>query len=208
MSDPTPYQTLGVTEDASFEEIQVIKAQLSQKYQEDSAAVEKIEAAYDAIIMERLRLRQEGKIKAPERIRFPEKSVEVHSNGPSFHKTQAPSWLQNLVDTPSKNDILLPAGIFLALVVVSFFSPNGPQSLRPLLLVAGVFVNLYFLNRKEKKFARAFLLTLLGLIAGVALGTGLTALLGSAGLLTGLSAEAMATGVTFLVFWLISSFLR
>jgi len=208
MSDPTPYQTLGVTEDASFEEIQAIKAQLSQQYQGDSTAVEKIEAAYDAIIMERLRLRQEGKIKVPERIRFPEKNVEVPSAGPSFSAPQAPSWLQGLVDTPSKNDILLPAGIFLPLAVVSFFSPNGAGSLRPILLVAGVFTNLYFLNRKEKKFARAFFLTLLGLIAGVALGTGLTTLLGNAGLLTGLDAEPIATGLTFLVFWLISSFLR
>jgi len=40
MSEQTPYQTLGVTEDSSFDEIQAVKSQLSQKYQGDNRALE------------------------------------------------------------------------------------------------------------------------------------------------------------------------
>ncbi len=206
MSEATPYQILGVTEEASFEEIQAIKARLSQDYQGDTPAIEKIEAAYDAIIMERLRLRQEGKIKVPERIRFPERTVEVSPPTPSFSRAQAPGWLQGLLDTPSKNDILLPAGVFSLLTLLSILSPDA--SIRPLLLVFGVFATIFFLNRKERKFGRAFLLTVIGLMAGVALGTLLTQGLISSGLVTAIAPDQMATGLTFVVFWLISSFLR
>ncbi|HEY9891193.1 MAG TPA: CPP1-like family protein, partial [Candidatus Sericytochromatia bacterium] len=73
MSDQNPYEKLGVTEDASFDEIQDAKGRLLQQHRGDQKLIESVEAAYDAIIMDRLRMRQEGKIKVPERIRFPEK---------------------------------------------------------------------------------------------------------------------------------------
>jgi DnaJ-class molecular chaperone with C-terminal Zn finger domain len=73
MSNQSHYQQLGITEDASFEEIQAAKERLKQKNSNDQKVIENIEAAYDAILMDRLRLRQEGKIKVPERIRFPER---------------------------------------------------------------------------------------------------------------------------------------
>ena len=65
MSDQNPYEKLGVTEDASFDEIQDAKGRLMQQHRGDQKLVESVEAAYDAIIMDRLRMRQEGKIKVP-----------------------------------------------------------------------------------------------------------------------------------------------
>jgi hypothetical protein len=73
MSEQSPYEKLGVSEEASFDEIQDVRNRLLQQYSGDSKRVEVIEAAYDAILMDRLRMRQEGKIKVPERIRFPER---------------------------------------------------------------------------------------------------------------------------------------
>merc|ERR1712070_304398 len=60
-------------------------------------------------------------------------------------------------------------GIFLALsLLVGFLRPQS--SLTPLFLALGVFVNIYFLNKKENKLNRALLITLimlsLGMIAG------------------------------------------
>jgi len=206
MSDPTPYQTLGVSEDASFEEIQAVKNHLSQQYQGDTRTLELVETAYDAILMDRLKLRQEGKIKVPDRFRFPERSVETAPKSlPSF-TAPTPSWLQGWLDQPSRQDILLPGIIFLILGIISFVSPNGANSLRPLLLVAGVFVSIYFLNRKENKFGRAFLLTLGSLILGVALGSGLTYLLKNSNL--PISGEQVAATMSFVLLWLTSSFLR
>ena len=73
MSEQNPYEQLGVTEESSFEEIQEAKQRLVQQYQNDSKIVESIEAAYDSVLMDRLRMRQEGRIKVPDRIRFPER---------------------------------------------------------------------------------------------------------------------------------------
>ena len=91
MTELNPYEQLGVTENSSFEEIQTAKQNLKEKYQNDLPVVESIEIAYDAIIMQRLRLRQEGKIKVPEQIRFPEKTVEIKkpsliTNNPTSQK--------------------------------------------------------------------------------------------------------------------------
>ena len=76
MSEQNPYEQLGVTENSSFEEIQAAKKRLFEQHGNDSTVLETVEIAYDTIIMDRLRLRQEGKIKVPEKIRFPERNVE------------------------------------------------------------------------------------------------------------------------------------
>ena len=76
MSDQNYYDTLGLDENSSFEEIQEAKERLIAQCEDDRKQKEAIEAAYDAILMERLRLRQEGKIKVPDRIRFAEEVPE------------------------------------------------------------------------------------------------------------------------------------
>ncbi|MGK7878430.1 MAG: CPP1-like family protein [Xenococcaceae cyanobacterium] len=206
MSEQNPYEKLGVTENASFEEIQDAKKRLSQQYRDDSKAVESIEAAYDAIIMERLKLRQEGKIKVPERIRFPERSSETPPNLTSVPANNTPAWLQQLIDTPSRPEILWPAGVFLVLAGVSVFSQQD-GSLPSFMMALGVAANIYFLNRKEHRFGRSLLITLIGLILGIGLGMGLANLLDiqSGGFLQD---DQFASLVTFCLFWLISSFLR
>jgi hypothetical protein len=208
MSEQTPYQTLGVTEDSSFDEIQAVKSRLSQKYQGDNRALEIVESAYDAILMDRLKLRQEGKIKVPDIIRFPERMAEKPPSLPSINMSNSPAWIQQLVDTPSRNDILLPAGVFAALAGISAFNQDTTGSFSSLLLVIGVFITIYFINRKERKIGRAFLITLVALLLGVALGTGLAGLLGASGLMFGLASEQVACFVAFLFFWIASSFLR
>ncbi len=208
MSEQTPYQTLGLTEDASFEEIQSIKSQLSQKYQGDSRAIEVIESAYDAILMDRLKLRQEGKIKVPDRIRFPERIVENTPALSSLKISRSPLWLQGLIDTPSTRDILLPAGVFGALTGLSLLNPDRTGSSSSLLLVIGVFASIYFINRKEKKIGRAFLITLVALLLGVVLGTVLASLLTTSGLAFGLASDQISCLLVFTLFWLASSFLR
>jgi len=208
MSEQTPYQTLGVTEDSSFDEIQAVKSRLSQKYQGDSRALDIVESAYDAILMDRLKLRQEGKIKVPDVIRFPERAIEKPPSLPSLNMSNSPAWIQQLVDTPSRNDILLPAGIFAALAAISALTQDKTGSFSSLLLVIGVFITIYFINRKERKIGLAFLITLVALLLGVALGTGLGGLLTASGVTLGLVSEQIACLVAFLFFWIASSFLR
>ena len=203
MSESTPYQTLGVAEDASFEEIQAARQRLSQKYQGNTQVIEEIEAAYDGIIMERLKLRKEGRIRVPERIRFPERSVEPPFNHSPFQAKRPPSWLGGLLDTPSPRDILWPAIIFLGLAAAAVVSSAGDISFFALLLAVGAMTSVYFLNRKERRFGRAVLLTMIAFIAGIALGFGLSSIKTIA-----LAAEQLTCVATFCLFWLTSSFLR
>jgi hypothetical protein len=208
MSEQNPYERLGVSENASFEEIQAAKQRLNQQYRDNAQVLESIDAAYDAIIMDRLRMRQEGRIKVPDRIRFPEKLTEVSPPSPSVTVPKSPNWLQRSLDTPSQADILWSIAVFLILSVITVFSQNNSDSVLPLLMAVGVFANIYLLNRKEKRLGRAVLLTLLGLLLGIGLGTGLATLLGLPNSSFMLSVEQLACLVTFGLFWLISSFLR
>ncbi|NJO40075.1 MAG: molecular chaperone DnaJ [Cyanobacteria bacterium CRU_2_1] len=202
MSDKNPYEMLGVNENSSFDEIQEARNRLINECNGDRKQIEAVEAAYDAILMDRLRLRQEGKIKVPDRIRFPERLVDPPPEYTPPPSQQAPDWLQRFIDTPSRADILLPGGLFLGAGVFSLFTnPALP-------LAVGVAVSLYFLNRKENKFGRALLLTLAGLILGVVIGSQLGNLLMAQLLPLSLSVETFAALITFVILWLVSSFLR
>ena len=201
MSDLNHYQQLGVDENASFEEIQNARNRLVEEQEGDRKQQEAIEAAYDAILMDRLRLRQEGKIKVPDRIRFPERLVEPPPEFTPVPSKQTPDWLQRFIDTPSRTDIVWPAGIFAALSLLSLTAP-------PVALALGVGFSLYFLNRKERKFGRAFLLTLLGLMVGVIVGLWLGGFVEPQLRSIDIAVEAFAALITFITLWLITSFLR
>jgi hypothetical protein len=208
MSEQNPYEQLGVTENSSFEEIQNAKKRLYEQHSNNTQVLESIETAYDAIIMDRLRLRQEGKIKVPERIRFPERSLETPPNFPSPQSKNSSNWLQQLLDNPSQTDILWPTGVFLILASIAVFAQSTQDSLVPLLMALGFVANMYFLNRKEGRFGRALLLSLITLLLGIGLGTGLANLFASQGNGIILGSEQFAATITFCLFWLVSCFLR
>ena len=209
MSDQSPYEKLGVTEDASFDEIQDAKGRLMQQHRGDQKLLEAVDAAYDAIIMDRLRMRQEGKIKVPERIRFPEKLSQAPPSFPQASVNNSPAWLQRLIDTPTPGDLLWPTVSFLLLAGVTvFYRAQDEPSMLSLVLALGVGCNIYFLNRKERQLGRAVLLTLAGLLVGVGLGSFLGGFLTTQINSIGLTPDKFATLVTFVILWLISSFLR
>ena len=59
---PGPYESLGITADASFDEVQAAKQARLLEVAGDTMACSKVEAAYDAVLMERLKERQQGKV--------------------------------------------------------------------------------------------------------------------------------------------------
>ncbi|RMF20268.1 MAG: molecular chaperone DnaJ, partial [Cyanobacteria bacterium J083] len=177
MSEQNPYAQLGVAKDASFEEIQEAKKKLSEQYREDSQTLQRIEAAYDAVIMDRLRMRQEGKIKVPEKIRFAE--TKPKTPPPAVKNIPNPSlnWLQDWLDTPTTSDILIPAAVFFGLSALAVFGNSNQGNILTLLLPLGMFANAYFFGRKARKVWRTILVTFGGLILGIALGAGLNSIL-------------------------------
>lgn len=208
MSEQSPYEKLGVSENASFDEIQTAKQRLIQQYRDNSQVLESVETAYDAIIMERLRLRQEGRIKVPDRIRFPEKLVDGTPKPTIAPAKSSPNWLQQWIDRPSQADILWSVGVFSILGAMAVFSQNSGESVLPLLMAIGVCANIYFINRKEQRLGHAVLLTVLGLLIGIGLGTALAHLLSVPNSTIGLNPEQLACLITFGLFWLMSSFFR
>ncbi len=208
MSDQNPYEKLGVSEEASFEEIQDTRDRLVEEYSGDIQRLEMIEAAYDAVLMDRLRMRQEGKIKVPERIRFPERREQAPPDLSPTPKTQSPEWLQRMLDKPSTQDIVIPGIWYLGLSANSLFFPSGGDQVLQLMLVLGVGVSIYFLNRKESRFGRAALLTLIGLIVGLIVGGLIANPFAQQLELANFTMNQFATVVTFVLLWLICSFLK
>jgi len=207
MNSQSSYERLGVESDASFDEIQEAKNRLLQQHQGDQPTLETIEAAYDAIIMERLRMRQEGRIKVPDVIRFPEKNLEPVE--PSFRLPVSGSsqWLSRLWDKPSSKELLPSSSTFLVLTGVVVFYPGG-GSLLSLAIALGFGASIYLINRKENKFGRAVALTLVGLLLGLTLGSLLGGGLASQIAMLRLRPDDFASIFTFLVLWLVSSFCR
>ncbi|MBU6230296.1 MAG: hypothetical protein KGQ93_11460 [Cyanobacteria bacterium REEB459] len=202
MSDQNSYELLGLTEASSFEDIQAARDRLVQERSEDPQKKAAIEAAYDAILMERLRLRQEGKIKVPDRIRFAENPTDPPAAPKLTPKVSPPSWLTGLVDTPSRNDILWPLGIFTALALLSLYAAS-------LALALAIAAAIYFLNRKEYKFWRSVLLTIIGVVGGMVMGVVLVQLvIGQAVPLGWLTPDAVAASITCLLLGGMSSFMR
>ncbi|MBD2346605.1 CPP1-like family protein [Anabaena subtropica] len=208
MSDQSPYEKLGVSEDASFDEIQDARNRLLEQYSGDGKSVEIIETAYDAILMDRLRMRQEGKIKVPERIRFPELRVQSPPKENLTPREQSPAWLQKILDQPSGTDVILPGVWFLGLSAISVFYPAVGDQVLQLALVLGVGISIFFLNRKEGRFGRAVLFTLVGLIIGLIAGGLIASLLLPQISAISITANQFSTVLTFILLWLVSSFLR
>ncbi|WP_322772662.1 CPP1-like family protein [Synechococcus sp. CBW1107] len=57
-----PYERLGISPDASFDDVQAAKRGRLAEVGDDPQACARIEAAYDAVLMDRLKERQQGKL--------------------------------------------------------------------------------------------------------------------------------------------------
>ena len=208
MSDQTSYEQLGVTEDSSFEDIQAARDRLVAQNLGDPKQQDAIEAAYDAVLMDRLRLRQEGRIKVPDRIRFPEKSAPPPPSTAASPALTTPRWLQGWIDTPTQQDIWLPGSVMAALSATVLLAPSTLQ----MALVGGVGASFYFLFRKERKLGRSILLSLGGLILSFTIGGVLGSLLQAQFHGLGITPEVFValftTVFSFIVLWLFSSFLK
>lgn len=209
MSDQNPYEKLGVSEDASFDEVQDVRARLVEQYSGDAKRLEVIETAYDAILMERLRMRQEGKIKVPERIRFPERLVQPLVQKSLPRGEQSPAWLAQMLDKPTLADVALPLVGYASLSAIALFYQTGGDQILQLALIVGVAVSVYFLNRKESRLGRSVLLTFVGLAIGLIAGGLIASLLPPIQLIAvTVTADQFSTIVTFILLWLICSFLK
>ncbi len=197
--EPNFYARLGVKEDASFDDIKKARDRLKEKYRHDGQTVESIEGAYDAILMERLRMRQEGKIKVPDGIRFAEKNTPLV---PNFNPLPVNSSGGQLMGTPKIKEFLSSSLIFLGLIGFTFLGRISDTQL-PLALACGVGFSLFWINRKEGNLWRSLLIVGAGFFFAV----GLIYLVGMFTPIVSTDAK-WGSLIIFVMLWLVSTFFR
>lgn len=202
MSNQSDYETLGIAANASFEEIQAARTQMAKQHATDPTKLQAIEKAYDALLMERLRLRQEGKIAVPDGVRFAENKVAApKSSGPSF---SLPTWKADFSDTPQLWDWLAPSITYLGLIGLSIAAPAAMQTL----VGIGTGAAIFFVYRKQNRILWAIGFAFAGLLLGSTIGLPIAKLV-----LTQLPTLKLALGavtgwVTLMILWLVSVLLK
>ncbi len=207
MSQQSPYEQLGVAENATFEEIQAAKQRVIAQVGGNRQLQDNVEAAYDAILMDRLKLRQQGKIQVPEGIRFPEKTPVPRPTFSPPSLANSPSWLQDTFERPDRSEMLTTAGVYTVLGGLALV-PNIANAALPTLMAVGTGFSLYFINKKQRRFKRALLGSLIALIVGTAVAGILVNYLHLPVAGLGIPGEVFASLLTFFLLWVVSSFTR
>ncbi|MCX5948368.1 MAG: CPP1-like family protein [Cyanobacteria bacterium] len=175
----TPYQRLGVEPDASFDLIQARRdALLAELPADDPMARSRIDAAYDAILMDRLKERQQGRVSTAARSASQREQVQPPPSRPAL------SALPRLPQIPTPNlgrpnltlpalslasgqQFWLPVAVSGVLLILLFTVPTAPAQL---LLALATLVTVYSLQRRNGRFLQAlgwsFALLTLGLLLG------------------------------------------
>ena len=177
-----PYTRLGISQDATFEQVQAAKARCIAEVDGDDQARARVEAAYDAVLMARLRGRQQGQV-SPAAATASQREERVGSaplTGPSFPGTSvlqkirtnlpdpsqslaslAPQW--SLVEGQGRIVRIIAGVVGLALLVVSVASVQLVLALACI----GVFLSQVRRGRRPLASLGWTLLTLLvGLVVG------------------------------------------
>ena len=100
-----PYTRLGLSQDATFEQVQAAKARCIADVDGDDQARARVEAAYDAVLMARLRGRHQGQV-SPAAATASQREEGVGSaslTGPSFPGTSVLQKLRTNLPDPSQS---------------------------------------------------------------------------------------------------------
>jgi curved DNA-binding protein CbpA len=190
-----PFKRLGVSRDASEEEIREARNYLSSQYSSHEKSRESIEAAYDKIIMESFRDRRKSKINLKSNLK---KKVE-----------ESPAWVRsmtNMVEVPSTTVVGQRAALFALLGVWSVFNPaeGGPAFQVAVSLAACV----YFLNDRLKSIGRAFILGFGALVIGWVFGSFLVPVIPSQILPRSWTLELTTSLISYVFLWVACTFLK
>lgn len=192
MNEPDPYKLLGILEDTPFEEIQEAKSRLLEQIGDNESQVQLVEEAYDMILMQRFRMRKEGKIKVPEGIRYAENAIPAR---PVKAPPKAPKAWEKWVEVPTLKELAIPTAIFTGFwaLTVGFSAASVTQ---PVALLVAV----YLLYQKNNRLGRSLALVFGGWLIASILVYSLIASLPQA------LVASVGAGLVFLALWAVSSF--
>lgn len=174
-----PYLLLRVAVDASFDEVQAARDARLQEQGDDPIARSRVEAAYDAILMNRLRERQQGRISTAARSAS-QREQSVASPAPRPRPSSLPRLPQlpstglsrpafNLpsLQAASGRELWFPLVVFAGLLLLLFLLPGPPAEL---LLSVGTLATLLNLQRRTGRFLASLGWSLALLCLGLGLG--------------------------------------
>ena len=179
-----PYERLGVAADASFDEVQAAKLARLDEVGDDSMARSRIEAAYDSVLMERLKARQQCLVSTAaktasqrEQVAPPPPRLAV----PSLPQLQLPRMAAPRLALPglalaSGRELWFPLASAGVLLLLLLLVPSFPADLVLALATAMAVINLQW---RHRRFLAAvgwgFGLLCLGLLVGAILTAALPA---------------------------------
>ncbi|XP_020205222.1 protein CHAPERONE-LIKE PROTEIN OF POR1, chloroplastic [Cajanus cajan] len=190
-----PYKRLGISREASEDEIQSARNFLIQKYAGHKASVDAIESAHDKIIMQKFYERKNPKIDIKKKVREVNQSRFVQA-------------VRGRFQTPSTKFIIKTSLAFLLLGVLTVLFPTeeGPTLQVALSLIATI----YFIYDRLKSKIRAFLYGVGAFAISWLLATFLmVSVIPPITLLKGPRAfEAISSLITYVLLWISSTYLR
>lgn len=188
-----PYKRLGISTDASEEEIQAARNFLIQRYAGHKPSVDAIEAAHDKIIMQKFYERKRPKLNLKKKVRDVTQSRYVQAVMSRFR-------------TPDSKFIVMTSAAFLLLGVLTVLYPTeeGPTLQVALSLVAAI----YFIYSRLKSKIRALLYGGGAFIFSWLLGTFLMVSVVPPILKGPTSLEVTTSLITYVLLWVASTYLK
>ena len=180
-----PYQRLGVAPDASFDTVQEAKLARLDEAGDDPLVRSRIEAAYDAVLMDRLKERQQGRVSSAARSASQREQASPPPSRPALSalpslpqlppsRLPRPSFSLPQLQLATGRDLWFPIaadGVLLVLLVLM------PGAAPELLTALATGVTLLNLQRRHGRFLAAvgwsFALLCVGLVLGGLLAGGL-----------------------------------
>ncbi len=180
-----PYERLGVAPDASFDTVQEAKLARLDEAGDDPLVRSRIEAAYDAVLMDRLKERQQGRVSSAARSASQREQASPPPSRPALSalpslpqlppsRLPRPSFSLPQMQLATGRDLWFPLaadGVLLLLLVLM------PGAAPELLTALATGVTLLNLQRRHGRFLAAvgwsFALLCLGLLLGGLLAGGL-----------------------------------
>ena len=127
-SPASPYERLGIGPEASFDAVQAAKQQRLEEVADDPQARARIEAAYDAVLMDRLKERQQGKVSSA--------ALNASEREAARPSIKVPPARPSLASLPSLPSLPKPSWSVPSLSLPTLGLAQGPQRWLP--LAAGV----------------------------------------------------------------------
>ncbi|XP_015582296.1 protein CHAPERONE-LIKE PROTEIN OF POR1, chloroplastic [Ricinus communis] len=190
-----PYKRLGISREASEDEIQGARNFLVNKYSGHKPSVDAIESAHDKIIMQKFYERKNPKIDIGKKVREVKQSRFVQAVTSRFR-------------TPSTFTIVKTSIAFLVLGILTVLFPTeeGPT----LQVAISLMATIYFIHDRLKSKVRAFLYSAGAFIFSWLLGTFLmVSVIPPLPFIKGLrSFEVTTSLITYVLLWVSSTYLK